>query len=109
MLEREGYVVSCVTSQMDFRMEVFRKPVDLVLLCQTLTDEERRDAVHFLEEFAPAIRCAVLQGNPAKDLPDGDVAVIAVSNGPVHFLQSITRMLPSPPSDSLTSLARPRN
>ena len=94
MLQREHYRVLGVTSQADFRVEICRSSVDLVLLCQSLSEEECRNAVRFAAEHAPAARCAVLRTSSAKALPDGNVVGIEVGNGPVDFLQTIASMLP---------------
>ena len=93
MLQREHYLVLGVMSQADFRAEICRGWVDLVL-CQSLSEEECRDAVRFAAEHAPAARCAVLRTSHAKALPDGNVVAFEVGNGPDDFLQTITRMLP---------------
>ena len=94
LLEREHYTVLGVMSQGDFRVEICRTTVDLVLLCQTLSAEECRNATNFAAEHAPAARFAVLRTSRNKATPDGDAVVVDVSNGPADFLCTIGRMLP---------------
>ncbi|SEB72861.1 hypothetical protein [Terriglobus roseus] len=93
LLQREGYAALTVRSQADFRMEICRNTVALVLLCETLSDEERRKAVLFLVEYAPDARCAVLTA-PGGDRMGQDLIAIDMCNGPVNFLQTIASMLP---------------
>ena len=95
MLEREGYSVVAVSSQEDFRDAISRISVRLVLLCQTLSDQERREAVLFLADFAPDARCAVLHTDFVLDLPHDELIAVDVSNGPSDFLQTIVSLLPS--------------
>ena len=97
MLEREGYSVVVVSSQEHFREAIRRSAVGLVLLCQTLSDQERREAVLFLADFAPDARCAVLHTDFVLDLPHDELIAVDVSNGPSDFIQTIVSLLPSRP------------
>jgi hypothetical protein len=94
MLERAGYSALAVRSKADFRMEICRNSVELVLLCQTLSDEQRREAVLFVAEYAPDARCAVLRTDFEADVTDRDLIAIDMGNGPANFLQTIASMLP---------------
>ena len=95
MLQRERYNVLAVMSQADYRAEILRGGVDLVVFCQTISEEECRDAVRFAEEHAPSARCVMLRTNHVRALPEGNVVAVDARKGPADFLETITRMLPA--------------
>jgi hypothetical protein len=94
MLERAGYLVRAVNSPAEFRAVILEEAVDLVLLCQTLTDEENREAVRLVSTHRPSACCMVMYSNIMEEVPCSEAVVLDVGRGPGHWMQAITHILP---------------
>jgi hypothetical protein len=97
MLEQASYVVLGVMTQPEFRTQICSTEIHLILLCQTLSEDECTDAASFVGQYAPTARCVLLRTGRARALPAGDLVVVDLSKGPANFLDTIARMLPAAP------------
>jgi hypothetical protein len=61
ILSKAGYDVLTATGFADAMLILVNQPIDLLMLCQTLTDEERRGILETAHALNPEIKTAVLR------------------------------------------------
>ncbi|HEX3967785.1 MAG TPA: hypothetical protein VHW70_07460 [Edaphobacter sp.] len=92
ILEKAGYEVVTVAAFSEAMMLLVSRPFDLLILCQSLTQEERRGMLESATAIDPNLKCAVLQftGSHTKIANEETVEGL---RGPTNLIESIRRML----------------
>jgi DNA-binding NtrC family response regulator len=92
ILSKAGYDVLTATGFADAMLILVNQPIDLLMLCQTLTDEERRGILETAHALNPEIKTAVLR-HEGLDLPVESGEIVEGLDGPASLLGAIGRIL----------------
>lgn len=103
ILEKAGYRVLTAQSFANAMLALMNHPIDLLLLCQTLNEEERRGILETAHALQPDIKCASLTYN-GRELEVDGIGVRHPLDGPPGFLSAIGRMLTREGSPQTQSL-----
>lgn len=88
VLGTAGYRVFCTKYKLESNSS---EPIDLLVLCHTLSPEERRNALLTLASEWPEAK--KLQLRPSSGLPENDVGIFDIFEGPRGLLQKVDELL----------------
>jgi hypothetical protein len=91
-LEQAGYTVFTAESLSNAALVLITHQIDVLVLCQTLSDEERGAVLETAHALKPKPRCAALSFDGREVVTDG-VFVHRGLNGPPALLAAIGKML----------------
>ena len=91
VLERAGYEVFASTAFAGAMLTLMTEEVDVLLLCQSLADEERRGILETAHALQPEIKCAVLDLEES-EAPIERVDLIRGLAGPTTLLTAVGRL-----------------
>jgi CheY-like chemotaxis protein len=94
ILERVGYEVATVATFSDAMLLLLNQQFDLLLLCQSLNEEERRGMLESAYAIKPELKCAVLQFAAGHERIANEETLEGL-RGPTNLIESIQRMLQS--------------
>ncbi len=77
----------------DFHTYLLRHPVQLVVLCQSSTLEERAEAVAIAAQYRPDARVLMLYSPARWCKPGNDPALLDSMAGPARFLEAAQQLL----------------
>ena len=92
ILEKAGYETLTSTAFAGAMLTLMTEQVDVLLLCQSLTDEERRGILETAYALQPEIKCAVLDFEEREDTIEG-VDLVRGLAGPSALLSAVGRLL----------------
>jgi DNA-binding response OmpR family regulator len=92
ILERAGYTVFTAESLSNAALVLMARQIDVLVLCQTLSDEERGAVLETAHALKPKTRCAALSFDGRDVVTDG-VLIHRGLDGPPSLLTAIGRML----------------
>jgi hypothetical protein len=92
IFSKAGYNVLTAAEFADAMLMLVNQPIDLLVLCQSLTDEERRGILETAHSINPEIKTAVLRYE-GLDLPVESGEIVEGLEGPVSLLEAIGRIL----------------
>jgi DNA-binding response OmpR family regulator len=92
ILEKAGYEVFSATQFADAMLVLMNQQIDVLLLCQSLNDEELRGMSETACAVKPETKCAVL-GFDGRDIALDGVEVLERLGGPPALLKAIGRIL----------------
>jgi hypothetical protein len=92
LFEQAGYTVFTADSLSNAALVLMNHQIDVQVLCQTLSDEERRAVLETAHTLQPKIKCAVMSFDGHDVVMDG-VYVHRALNGPPALLTAIGQML----------------
>jgi hypothetical protein len=92
ILEKTGYKVLTSTAFANAMLTLVTQQVDVLLLCPSLTDEERRGIWETALALQPEIKCVVLDFAESEETIEG-VDLIRGLAGPSALLNAVGRML----------------
>jgi DNA-binding response OmpR family regulator len=92
ILEKAGYKVFTAQAFGNAMLVLMHHQIDACVLCQSLTDEERRGILEMAHALQPEIKCAVL------DFAESEVAIEGVDLirglvGPSTLLNAVAKLL----------------
>jgi DNA-binding response OmpR family regulator len=98
ILEKAGHHVVTASTFSDAMLLLVNQPFDLLILCQSLNQEERRGMLESAHALNSGLKCAVLQFTGGHDKIASEETVEGL-RGPTNLIESIHRMLEpgSPP------------
>ncbi len=85
-----GYKVVCAADLAETIDNIFKRDFDLVLLCGSLTEDERRRLILILRIHSPATPVLMIGGHKDVDYQSG---VRAVSGGPEQIVDAVQNSL----------------
>jgi hypothetical protein len=94
LLEYLGCNVLSVMGQAEFREQILRTQVDLVIFCQSVSEEDCSRAAEFQRKHAPGARCVVMFASKYARAPEDACVMLDANCGPAEFLRFIGNMLP---------------
>jgi hypothetical protein len=92
IFEQAGYTVFTAESLSNAALVLMTHQIDVLVLCQTLSDEERVAVLETAHALKPKTRCAALSFDGRDVVTDG-VFVHRGLNGPPALLAAIGKML----------------
>lgn len=92
IFEKAGYTVFIAESLSSAMLVLMDHQIDVFVLCQTLSDEERGAVLETAPTLQPGIRFAVLSFDGC-DVVTDDVLIYRGLNGPPSLLAAIGQML----------------
>jgi hypothetical protein len=92
ILEKAGYEVLASTAFAGAMLTLMTQQIDVLLLCKSLTDEERRGILETAHALQPEIKCAVLDFEERENPIEG-VDLIRGVAGPSALLNAVGRLL----------------
>jgi DNA-binding NtrC family response regulator len=92
ILSEAGYNVLTAAGFAEAMLILVNQPIDLLVLCQSLTDEERRGIFETAHSINPEIKTAVLR-HEGVDLPLESGEIVEGLEGPASLLGAIGRIL----------------
>jgi hypothetical protein len=92
ILEKVGYEVATVATFSDAMLCLLNQQLDLLILCQSLSEEERRGMLESAHAIDPRLKCAVLQFTAGHERIANEELVEGL-RGPTILIESIRRML----------------
>ena len=92
VLERAGYRVLSATQFASAMLGLMNEHIDVLILCHSLRDEERRAMLETAHAITPDVKCVVLSFNGC-EVPPGDAEVFEGLHGPTALLTVIGRIL----------------
>ena len=92
ILEKAGYEVFAATAFAGAMLTLMTQQVDVLLLCQSLADEERRGILETALAVQSEIKCAVLDFEECQDPIEG-VDLVRGLAGPTRLLNAVGRLL----------------
>ena len=102
ILEKEGYDVIVTSAFSEAMLLLMNQPFNLLLLCQSLTQEERRGMLESASAINPELKCAVLQFTNGHEKM-GNEETLDGLRGPMNLIESIHRMLAADANGSLAA------
>ncbi|MGI4758716.1 MAG: hypothetical protein ACRYGF_17935 [Janthinobacterium lividum] len=97
LLARAGYDCLLVTNLAEFKREVLRTPVGLIILCQTASHEECSVAINFAAEHARYAPLLIMFDYKRRCESQREYVLLDSMAGPEAFLKTTMRMLQKPP------------
>jgi hypothetical protein len=94
ILEKVGYEVATVATFSDAMLLLLNQQFDLLILCQSLNEEERRGMLESAHAINPELKCAVLQFTVGHERIANEETLEGL-RGPTNLIESIHRMLQS--------------
>ena len=92
IFEKAGYTVFTAESLSDAVLVLMNHHIDVLVLCQTLSDEERRAVLETAHTLQPEIKCAALSFD-GRDIEMEGLETHRGLDGPPSLLAAIGRML----------------
>ena len=92
ILEKVGYKVFTAQAFGNAMLVLMHHQIDACVLCQSLTDDERRGILETARALQPEIKCAVLDFAESVVAPDG-VDLIRGLAGPSTLLSAVGKIL----------------
>jgi hypothetical protein len=92
ILEKAGYGVFTAHEFGNAMLVLMNHQIDVCVLCQSLTDEERRGILETAHALHPEIKCAVLDFEEREDPIEG-VDLIRGLAGPSTLLNAVGKLL----------------
>lgn len=92
ILEKVGYEVATVATFPDAMLLLLNQQLDLLILCQSLNQEERRGMLESAYAISPELKCAVLQFTGGHERIANEETLEGL-RGPTNLIESIRRML----------------
>jgi two-component SAPR family response regulator len=92
VLERAGYIALPAQAFGNAMLMLLNHQIDIIVLCQSLKDEERQGIVETARALQPEIKCVVIDFNEVEDPIEG-VALIQGLAGPSTLLNTIGSIL----------------
>ena len=92
ILERVGYEVATVATFPDAMLLLLNQQLDLLILCQSLNEEERRGMLESAHAINPELKCVVLQFTAGHQKIANEETLEGL-RGPTNLIESIRRML----------------
>jgi DNA-binding NtrC family response regulator len=92
ILEKAGYKVLTSRAFAGAMLTLMTQQVDVCVLCQSLTDEERRRFLQTTNALQPEIKCAVLDFEEGED-PVVEVDLIRGLAAPTTLLNAVGKLL----------------
>jgi hypothetical protein len=93
ILEKAGYQVFTSAAFAGAMLTLMTQQIDVLLLCQSLTDEERRGILETALALQSDIKCAVLDFEERQDDPTEGVDLIRGLVGPSTLLNAVGKLL----------------
>jgi DNA-binding NtrC family response regulator len=92
ILEKAGHDVVTASTFSDAMLLLVNQQFDLLVLCQSLNQEERRGMLESARAINPGLKCVVLQFTGSHEKIANEVTVEGL-RGPTNLIESIHRML----------------
>jgi DNA-binding response OmpR family regulator len=92
ILERAGYEVFTAETLANAVLAMMNHPIDLCILCQSLTGEERRRILGTARALQPEIKCVVMDFEESEAPVEGTDHIRGLV-GPSTLLEAIANML----------------
>ena len=92
ILEKAGYEALASTTFAGAMLTLMTQQVDVLLLCQSLTDEERRGILETAHALQPEIKCVILDFEEPEGTIEG-VDLIRGLSGPTTLLNAVGKLL----------------
>jgi DNA-binding NtrC family response regulator len=108
IFEKEGYTVSAADSLSNAALVLINHQIDVLVLCQSLSDEERRAVLETAHTFQPEIKVAALSFDGREVLMEG-VSVHRALDGPPSLLAAIGQMLQEKTTQYTSNLENDHN
>jgi hypothetical protein len=104
ILEKVGYEVFSATRFASALVALVNEPINVLLLCQSLSDEERRAILETARAIKPDIKTVVFGFDGLEIVADNEVA-FTPRNGPATLVNTIDRLIhsESPSSNMITT------
>ena len=96
LLEKIDCAVLCAMGIPELIERLQWKPVDLIVLCQTLTQKECITAKEQLQMYAPHASCLIMYVTLSKWQEEADTERLNSSEGPLEFLRKVRELLHVP-------------
>jgi hypothetical protein len=104
ILEKAGYRVFTAIEFSAAMIALMNQQIDVLLLCQSLRDEERRGIVETAHAIRPDIRCAVF-GYDVHEIELKDTEAFENIDGPSGLLKAIGKLLSKKTPSETTSVS----
>jgi DNA-binding response OmpR family regulator len=92
ILEKAGYKVFSAETFGNAMLVLMNHQIDVCVLCQSLTDEERRGILETTRALQPEIKCAVIDFDESEPSIEG-VDLIRGLMGPSTLLNAVEKLL----------------
>jgi DNA-binding response OmpR family regulator len=92
VLEKAGYKVFASTEFADAILALTNERIDVLLLCQSLRDEERRGMLETAHAITRDVKCVILSYK-GRTVPREDAEVVEGLEGPSTLLKAIEKLL----------------
>jgi DNA-binding response OmpR family regulator len=92
VLENKGYGVLTAQTFSNAMLALMNHQIDIVVLCQSLTDEHRRGILETAHALQPEVRCAVLDSEASQGELEGADLIRGMA-GPSTLLNAIENIL----------------
>src|SRR5580698_8399258 len=92
ILEKTGYRVHTAMDFSDALLLLADEEIDILLLCQTLSDEERRGILETAHVIRPDIKCAIF-GYCGREVSLDDEKRVEKLDGPNTLIAALDRIL----------------
>jgi DNA-binding response OmpR family regulator len=92
ILEKAGYDVVTTSTFAEAMLLLMNQPFNLLILCQSLTQEERRGMLESARAINSELKCAVLQFTGGHEKIANEETLDGL-RGPTNLIESIHRML----------------
>jgi len=91
-LEKAGYRVFATMEFLDAKLVLMNQQIDVLIVCQTLSDDERSGILETAQAMTPDVKCVIVRFD-GRDVPVGDAEFVEGLEGPTTLLKAIGRIL----------------
>ena len=92
VLQQAGFRVLCVMDLAEMEALVLTEPVRVLVLCHTLSEAERVDALRASARLRPTVQRMVMTANALTVPDEGQEETLSVYDGPRKLIQSVERL-----------------
>jgi hypothetical protein len=92
LLKKAGYPVSTILEFSDAMLVLLNQQIDVLLLCHSLHDDERRGVLETAHAITQNVKCVIMQYD-GLGVPVEDAEVVEVIGGPTTLLRAIDKLL----------------
>ncbi|HEX4156156.1 MAG TPA: hypothetical protein VHY48_11130 [Acidobacteriaceae bacterium] len=93
ILGRDGFQVLTTTDAAETNHILARQSVDLLILCHTLSEQERRTALALARAAHPPLRALALVANATRYTAEGPEVTLSTLDGPRTFLAAVHELI----------------
>jgi DNA-binding response OmpR family regulator len=92
ILEKAGYSALATTEFSDAMLVLMNQPIDVLIVCQSLRDEERQGILETAKALKPNIKCVILRFY-GHDVSGKDAEIIEGLEGPDALLVAVGKIV----------------